>query len=104
MTGFDPEIVPTEAGREARPCDCCVVALALTAARGNLAGRRLYVSEAAAPNASEGRPEGDPNPLRVESLLAALTAEPTRAATTFFLGAGGCLRLDGARARTGSLC
>jgi hypothetical protein len=104
MTGYDPEVVPTESGREARPCDCCVVALALTAAKSDSAGRRLYVKAAAAPRAPEGRPEGGPSPLLVESLLAALTAEPGRAVTTFPLGAGGWLQLDGTRARTGSVC
>jgi hypothetical protein len=97
ITGFDPEVIPTEAGREAKPCDCCVVVLALTPARADSTGRRLVVK--AAPATERGS-----NPLSVEALLGALSAESTRAVTTFTLGAGGWIQLDGTRAKTRSVC
>jgi len=104
LTGFDPEVVPTAGGREARPCDCCAVALALNAARDEPAGWRLCVNAAPAALASDGRPEGAPNPLRVETLLAALVAEPARTRCSFTLGAGGWLQLDRSRAKTRNVC
>jgi hypothetical protein len=100
LTGFDPEVVPTEAGNEVLDCDCCVVALALTPARHESEGWRIRV----APADAAGRTESAPAPLRVETLLNALTAEPPRALKTFRLGAGGWLQLDGSRAKTGNIC
>ncbi len=99
LTGYDPEVVPAENGRESRPCDCCAVALALTAPRESPTGWRLYVNAGPA-----ARPDTTPNLLGVETLLDALTADPPRALATFTLGAGGWLQLDGTRAKAGNVC
>jgi hypothetical protein len=103
MTGFDPEVVPTESGQAAASCDCCAVALALVAARPGVTGWRLGVSAGTA-HVGPGQQSGGPKVLSVERLMDVLTGESPIAGATFSLGAGGRLNLDGTRAKAGAVC
>jgi hypothetical protein len=103
VTGFVPEVVPTEAGRVSRPSDCCVVALALTAARPDSSCWRLSVHPALSADAEIHLSEGVVMPLSVESLFDALNSgHPTD--TSFTLGAGGWLQLSGMQPISGKVC
>jgi len=103
MTGYHPEVIPTETGHAAKACDCCVIALALTAGRAELPGWRMHVNAGAA-RVGPDQPRAEPTVLSVEGLLDALSENPPKAGTPFSLGAGGWLLLDGTRAKAGAVC